>query len=85
MAVTMRRRASLTRRSFLSAAGATAAVGLLDGIAKPSLSRAADRPVITHGIQSGDVSIDPGIVRGATDPRAHAGRGRHHRQLQDRP
>ena len=67
MAVTMRRRASLTRRSFLSAAGATAAVGLLDGIAKPSLSRAADRPVITHGIQSGDVSIDSGIVWARAD------------------
>ena len=63
----MRRRASLTRRSFLSAAGATAAVGLLDGIAKPSLSRAADRPVITHGIQSGDVSIDSGIVWARAD------------------
>ena len=37
------------------------------GIAKPSLSRAADRPVITHGIQSGDVSADSGVVWARSD------------------
>ena len=36
MAVTMRRRASLTRRSFLSAAGATAAVSLLRDARPPT-------------------------------------------------
>src|SRR5690242_16475610 len=47
--------ASLTRRRFMTtAASAIAAVG---GIAKPYLSQAADRPLVTHGIQSGDVSI----------------------------
>ena len=86
MAVTMRRRAPLTRRSFLSAAGATAAVGLLDGIAKPALSRAADRPV-DHprhpvGRRLGRFRHGLGARRPA---RAHAGRGRDHRQLQDHP
>ena len=53
-------------------------------IARPSLSRAADRPLITHGIQSGDVSIDSGGGLGARRPAvAHAGRGRDHRQLQN--
>jgi alkaline phosphatase D len=57
--------ASLTRRRFMTtAASAIAAVG---GIAKPYLSRAADRPLITHGIQSGDVSIDSGIVWARAD------------------
>ena len=37
------------------------------GIAKPALSRAADRPLITHGIQSGDVSIDSAIVWARAD------------------
>jgi len=57
--------ASLTRRRFLTtAASAIAAVG---GVAKPYLSRAADRPLITHGVQSGDVSIDSGVVWARTD------------------
>jgi len=32
------------------------------GIAMPYLSRAADRPQITHGVQSGDVGADGGVV-----------------------
>ena len=70
MAVTMRNGAALTRRRFLSTAGATAAVSVLGGIAKPSLSRVGDRPIITHGIQSGDVSVDSGIVWARADRAA---------------
>src|SRR6266851_8116429 len=70
MAVTMRNGAALTRRRFLSTAGATAAVNVLGGIAKPSLSRASDRPIITHGIQSGDVSVDSGVVWARADRAA---------------
>ena len=55
MAVTIRIGASSSRRRFLSTAAASAAVTLAGGIAKPYLSRAADRPLITHGVQSGDV------------------------------
>jgi alkaline phosphatase D len=44
----------LSRRRFLSTAAATGA-GAFGAIAMPYLSRAADRPVITHGVQSGDV------------------------------
>ena len=36
-------------------------------LAKPYLSRAADRPRITHGIQSGDVSLDCGVVWARAD------------------
>jgi len=36
-------------------------------LAKPYLSRAADRPSISHGVQSGDVSIDSGVVWARSD------------------
>lgn len=65
--VVMRRRARLTRRRFLSAAAATTSVTMLGGLAAPAVSRAADRPRITHGVQSGDISIDSGMVWARTD------------------
>ena len=49
--------AALTRRRLLINAAASAAFPPLDAIAKPFISFAASRPVITHGIQSGDVSM----------------------------
>jgi alkaline phosphatase D len=59
--------AAPTRRGFLSGAAASAGITLLHGIAAPYLSRAADRPRITHGLQSGDVSTDSGIVWARAD------------------
>ena len=56
-----------SRRRFLTTAAATAAASTVDGIARPYISRAADRPVITHGIQSGDVSVDSGVVWARAD------------------
>ena len=56
-----------SRRRFLTTAVATAAASTVDGIARPYISRAADRPVITHGIQSGDVSVDSGVVWARAD------------------
>src|SRR6266545_2477867 len=67
MAVTMRYGASLTRRRLLTTVASSAAITALGGIAKPFLSRAADRPRITHGIQSGDVSVDSGVVWARAD------------------
>src|SRR3954453_21123228 len=52
-----------SRRRFLSSATMTGA-GVL---AMPYLSRAADRPQITHGVQSGDVGADGGGVWGRAD------------------
>ena len=52
----------LSRRRFLSTAGA--AIGTL---AMPYLSRAADRPVVTSGVQSGDVNADSGVVWARAD------------------
>jgi alkaline phosphatase D len=52
-----------SRRRFLSTAAATT-VSL---VAMPYLSRAADRPLITHGVQSGDVGADGGVVWSRSD------------------
>src|SRR4030088_360878 len=60
------RSGAFTRRRFLTA-GASSAAGAAVSIAKPALSRAADRPLITHGVQSGDVSIESGIVWARAD------------------
>ncbi|MGY4221146.1 phosphodiesterase/alkaline phosphatase D-like protein [Bradyrhizobium sp. USDA 4522] len=61
--MTIRFSRNLTRRRFLSTAAAAGA-GV---IAMPYLSRAADRPVITHGVQSGDVGVDGGVVWARAD------------------
>lgn len=52
----------LSRRRFLSTGA-----GALGAIAMPHLSRAADRPMITHGVQSGDVTVDGGVVWARAD------------------
>ena len=57
----------LTRRRFLGASVSTAAMTMAGGIARPYLSRAADRPIITHGLQSGDVGTDSGVVWARAD------------------
>src|SRR5438045_850518 len=67
MAVTMRSGASFTRRRFLTTAASSAALTAIGGIAKPSISHVADRPCLTHGVQSGDVSVDSGIVWARAD------------------
>jgi len=66
MAITMRSGA-VSRRRMLASLTAAGATTLLGGIARPYLSRAADRPLITHGIQSGDISLDSGIVWARAD------------------
>ena len=67
MAVTMRSRAAHTRRTLLKTAAASAALTAFGGVARPSLSFAPDRAQITHGVQSGDVSADSGVVWARTD------------------
>ena len=72
MAVSMRSRTVLTRRTILKSAAASAAITAIGGIARPSLSVAPDRAQITHGIQSGDVraSIPAWSGRAPTGRRA---------------
>ena len=53
----------LSRRRFLSTVGASA----IGALAMPYLSRAADRPVVTSGVQSGDIGTDGGVVWARAD------------------
>jgi alkaline phosphatase D len=62
-----RRAVRLSRRRFLSTAAASSGLTLLGGIAKPHLSFAPDRPRITHGLQSGDVSAGSAVVWARAD------------------
>ena len=57
----------ISRRRFLTTAAATGAGAFGGGLAMPYLSRAADRPQITHGVQSGDVGTDGGVVWARAD------------------
>src|SRR5688572_11463472 len=61
----------LSRRHFLRN---TAAAGLVaaGSVACPRLSRAAQRPIITHGVQSGDIGTDRGVLWSRTDRPANA-------------
>ena len=63
----MRRNLISTRRHFLAASGSAAAATMLGGIARPFISRANDRPLITHGVQSGDVGTDSGVIWARSD------------------
>src|SRR5262249_62435410 len=63
--VSMTVRIPIPRRRFLATAGASTAITAV--VSKPYLSRAADRPVITHGIQSGDVSLDSAVIWARAD------------------
>jgi alkaline phosphatase D len=70
MAAKMRNGAMFSRRRMLASLGAAGSATIVGGIARPYLGRAADRPRITHGIQSGDVSIDSGVVWSRADRAA---------------
>src|SRR5882672_12106260 len=67
MAIAIRGKRGLTRRQLLVRSAATVAVGSL---AKPYLSRAADRPAIACGIQSGDVSARSVVIWARADRAA---------------
>jgi alkaline phosphatase D len=57
----------LNRRRFLGTGG-SAILGIgLGALARPAISRASDRPLITHGLQSGDVSANAGMVWARAD------------------
>lgn len=56
----------VSRRSFLKSSAATGLV-LSAGLTMPALSRASSRPVITHGLQSGDVNANSGMIWARAD------------------
>lgn len=57
---------SINRRSVLKA-GAFSGVSLASGVAMPFISRASSRPQFTHGLQSGDVDANSGMVWARAD------------------
>ena len=57
----------LSRRALLVRATAAGAVTAGGGVFMPFMSRAADRPALTHGLQSGDVSQSSGVVWARAD------------------
>jgi len=57
----------LTRRRFLRGAASSVSIGALTPLAMPAISRAADRPLITHGLQSGDVSASSAVIWARAD------------------
>jgi len=56
MAIVIRSKQGLTRRQILVRSASSLATAGLGNLATPYLSRAADRPQITCGLQSGDVA-----------------------------
>ena len=60
-------RPAVSRRRLLKTASASVLTTVAAGLARPYLSFAADRPVITHGVQSGDVSTDSGMIWARAD------------------
>ena len=63
----IRIRNGFTRRKLLTTAASGGALSALGSLAKPYLSFAADRPSVSHGVQSGDVSTDSGMVWARAD------------------
>jgi alkaline phosphatase D len=57
---------SVTRRTLMRGVGATGLVAA-SGLALPAYVRAAQRPVFTHGVQSGDVDTNSGMIWTRTD------------------
>ena len=67
MTIAIRAKQGLTRRQLLVRSASTFALAGLGSIAKPYLSRAADRPGIGCGIQSGDVSAKSAVIWARAD------------------
>src|SRR5258705_4300718 len=67
MAIAIRAKRGLTRRHLLVRSASTVALAGLGGLARPYLSRAADRPRIASGLASGDISTDSAVVWARAD------------------
>src|SRR5471032_3278836 len=67
MTIAVGAKQSLTRRHLLVRSASTVALAALGSLARPYLSRAADRPLIACGLASGDVSTDSAVVWARAD------------------
>jgi alkaline phosphatase D len=71
MAIAIRAKRGPTRLQLLVRSAATAAMSGLGGLARPYLSRVADRPQITSGLASSDLSGGSAVVWSKADWPAH--------------
>src|SRR5260370_26015138 len=67
MAIAIRAKRGLSRRQLLVRSASTVALAGLGGLARAYLSRAAERPQIACGVQSGDVTTGSGVVWARAD------------------
>ena len=65
--MTICNKARPTRRQFLTRSASTLALASMSGVAAPFLSRAAERPNIDCGLQSGDAATDSAVVWARAD------------------
>ncbi|HMF20669.1 MAG TPA: alkaline phosphatase D family protein [Pseudolabrys sp.] len=63
----LRSGSAMTRRRLLTTLASAAATTVTTSLKAPALSRSAQRPIVTHGVQSGDISTDSGMVWSRTD------------------
>lgn len=59
-------RMTVNRRKFL-VSSASGALALSGGLAAPAIVRAADRPQVSHGLQSGDIDATSGMIWARSD------------------
>ena len=64
------RKLLISRRRFLKTSTLGGAAFASGGVFAPFISHAGDRPMVTHGVQSGDVSADSGMIWARTDKPA---------------
>jgi alkaline phosphatase D len=75
----LRTGSATSRRRFLTTLASVTVTTGLGGMGFPAFSLASRRPVITHGVQSGDVSIDSAMVWARADrPARTKARGAIH-------
>ena len=53
---------TVSRRTLLKSTAATGLFAATSGLALPFYARAANAPVFTHGVQSGDVDSSSGMI-----------------------
>src|SRR5262249_12433089 len=58
---------AMTRRRLLTTVASATATSLSTTVKAPALIGSVQRPLVTHGVQSGDVSTDSGMVWARTD------------------
>ena len=61
------RKVLISRRRFLQTSAMTGTAFAASSVFAPFVSRAADRPMVTHGVQSGDVTADSGMIWARAD------------------